>query len=1008
MSTRNPARSAATGPPPTASAASSIRRQRPPSALRGAPGSRGRAAAAAKAHVSVSLVFAHGDAQIPGSNVGAEGSSASEEALSRQLDRDTAGERMSLRSRRSSVATITSMRTDYTSSHPLSVALPEEDEPVAGPSRSPHPPRPDPDPTSSEALPDPNQQDEERDPDDPPTPRIRRRRASSRSRRAYPQPERDAASERRPSACEMDGEGAERASTPQTRLNPKQSGAWLRWNSPAPSFPRKDKGKAREVSPSQASQVAAKSEATETPDVDKERKSVDLHPSTPSVPAPPPESTTSVPEEEQTVSTSNPSHPQPPSTPSPKPPMDEDPPKPPEDRTPEPPKSSTRPPEPPKSATSGWRYYFWGSGSGGGGDGSSTPSSHPAPSHLAPSHLAPPTSMADPTMAGAELALSKVESRASGVTNGSANGSAKRRTVEGATSGAGASVASAQADHVATPSAPPSPRTPIAADTTPCAAPSKAAPSSKSAAPKTSTTSKVRPPSKTPAASKTATASKGTDTAPAKEKDQPSSSINALSAPPPVEGSLLPPAEISSTPSPAAPGEAKVEPDSTAAPTSTAAPASNTATGSTAAAPAQGWGSYLASWVYPAAPATTPAAAQKDAPETTKAQPENPEATVVEPTSPVEDQRPVSESKPAPQNKQGEPAPEASDMIAEQAEAQRSAEEAQRAPSPSQPQSKLGASSASTSGWLSYLAFRASQKQITASTRTLDGGRRSGETAREEVMDFEGDPDFPSATDASTSKPAGPALSREASRSKATGGHSRQASLSKAGPSGRGASAKAPDASRQASVSGAPGKGVDTQSAATKGSGKGQGDELSPVDRRDSVVAGSTKSQPVQKMTHKRSQNLAPLSRRASNASSTRSAASTPVPASPKHNGSGHGTAKSSDLPAPPKPAAKQPNFIIPTFDITFDRPPRSLLPRNAEPAGATGLALRAFNYVYNTQPVDPPEEKRGKKAGRDVGANLPRRVGLGGGSPEDGWKDVRRVVVVGVHGWFPAKMLTS
>lgn len=367
----------------------------------------------------------------------------------------------------------------------------------------------------------------------------------------------------------------------------------------------------------------------------------------------------------------------------------------------------------------------------------------------------------------------------------------------------------------------------------------------------------------------------------------------------------------------------------------------------------------------------------------------------------------MSEGKRAPEST---PAPETADVATQQTEAQPPAEETQPAPSPSQPQAKLAASSTSTSGWLSYLAFRASQRQITASTMTLDGARRSGETAREEVMDFEGDPDFPSAADASTSKATtGPALSREASRSKATGGHSRQVSLSKAGPSGKGAAkAQGADSSRQASVSGAAGKAVDTQAAATKGSGKAQVDELSPVDRRDSVAAGSTRSQPMQKMTHKRSQNLAPLSRRPSNASSTRSAASTPVPASPKPNGSGHGTAKSSDLPAPPKPAAKQPNFIIPTFDITFDRPPRSLLPRHAEPAGATGLALRAFSYVYNTQPVDPPEEKRGKKAGRDVGANLPRRVGLGGGSPEDGWKDVRRVVVIGVHGWFPAKMLTS
>ena len=54
------------------------------------------------------------------------------------------------------------------------------------------------------------------------------------------------------------------------------------------------------------------------------------------------------------------------------------------------------------------------------------------------------------------------------------------------------------------------------------------------------------------------------------------------------------------------------------------------------------------------------------------------------------------------------------------------------------------------------------------------------------------------------------------------------------------------------------------------------------------------------------------------------------------------------------------------------------------------------------------PKETRGLKEGREIGTDLPRRIGLGGEDPDDGWKNVKRVVVVGVHGWFPAKIVNS
>ncbi|BEI80958.1 hypothetical protein CcaverHIS002_0201180 [Cutaneotrichosporon cavernicola] len=730
--------------------ASSVRR--PPPALRGAPGSRGRVAAA----ISVSLVFAHGDA------VQAD-VSASEEALSRQLDRDTAGERMSLRSRRSSVATLSSMRTDC-SSHLLASAVPEEDE--AGPSisRSPYPH----DPTSSASLP------HDTDSSLPATPRMRRRRASSRRsvpHRGSPTPsiseQRAATQERRDSACVMCEPGP---TTP--RLNPKQSGAWLRWNSPAPSFPKKDKGKARAESPG-AANVATMVTAAD--------------------PAPPsPRTLTSVDHR--------------------------------------------------------------------GGDKARKASSKLSPTPRPPKSLPPP----------------KPE---------------------------------------ATPAEPPAP----------------------------------------------------------------TSTADILAAPPPVEGSLQPPAEILSARS------------------SSEAQRPRSRSPSTSAAPAQGWGSYLASWVYP----SSAPAGQAGLPASTTLITTEPEAIVEhdESTSAIELSNPAEEQKPIAENEHP-----AADFHTSEPEIELPPDEPHLAPPPS-PQPKYATSTTSTSGWLSYLAFRATQKRITASTRTLDG---------EEIMDLENDPDFPQ-SEGNHPKTTGPGLSRETSHSKATGVNlSRQASLSQAGGKG-GAPVKATGANLlgQASHShpAASDKVAGSQSKATAGSVKDKPTESRAEDRRDSAAALQHPS--PQKLAHKRSQNLSVnRSRRLSNASSTCTAGSGSQPvasASPRvAQGNGQASKGASDLPGPAKAAPKQQNFVIPTFDITFDRPPRSLLPRHPEPPGAAGLALRAFNYVYNTQRADPPDETRGKKAGRDIGATLPRRMGLGSGSSDDGWRDVERVVVIGVHGWFPAKMLTS
>ena len=267
-----------------------------------------------------------------------------------------------------------------------------------------------------------------------------------------------------------------------------------------------------------------------------------------------------------------------------------------------------------------------------------------------------------------------------------------------------------------------------------------------------------------------------------------------------------------------------------------------------------------------------------------------------------------------------------------------------------------------TTGWLNYLAIRSTQKTLDSAdavfsqTSNKDISGRRDVAEREEVMDFSADPEFPSGT--------GSALSNQ--------------------------------------------------------------EEQPP-----GVKKGS--------------QALAIRRQRLSNESSRSGGSTNPMPSSPKAQSmleskvsaaeSSSKIASSSSPAAPPQLPAMQPNLVIPTFAATFDRPPRSFLPLQTSlasgpssqshgkglTAATTSLAWKALDvvggYVYG--PPETPrstssaltedeKETRGQKEGRNVGPKLPRRIGLGSGSPDDGWKNVRRVVVVGVHGWFPAKMLNS
>ncbi|ODN80175.1 hypothetical protein L198_07831 [Cryptococcus wingfieldii CBS 7118] len=278
----------------------------------------------------------------------------------------------------------------------------------------------------------------------------------------------------------------------------------------------------------------------------------------------------------------------------------------------------------------------------------------------------------------------------------------------------------------------------------------------------------------------------------------------------------------------------------------------------------------------------------------------------------------------------------------------------------------------SAAGWLNYLAFRASQKKVDAGA-----GSGSVDTGTEEssVMDFSNDPHFPADPPVSGINPnqLAPPSGKETSRGR-EGGRERER------------------------------------------------------ERGGGAVS----------VTPKASQNLEVARKRLSSASSVSNGTTGSVSTSPNPKSSQASpnkmTKNGSALPHPLPPSV-QPNLVIPTFATTFDRPPRSFLPlpptsppssptakqeQRGLAATTTGYAWKALgavgSYMYGEAPPKTTSESlkedegetRGRGEGRKVGGDLPRRVGLGVGGPDDGWKNVRRVVVIGVHGWFPAKMLNS
>ena len=342
-----------------------------------------------------------------------------------------------------------------------------------------------------------------------------------------------------------------------------------------------------------------------------------------------------------------------------------------------------------------------------------------------------------------------------------------------------------------------------------------------------------------------------------------------------------------------------------------------------------GWSSYLYSFAVPPRPSKSPAS--------------DPPPLFVEPTSFTTDQKPISVEN---SSISVEPAPVESiltDSLSLQS-----------------PSRTIAPSNTSSAGWLSYLAIGSAQRKPPSNSiqsTNLSKTAIPTDSAHEELMDFSGDPEFPSAAtlaSSNTDDRSQPIPAKKASQTRAVRKDRLSFSSTRSGDS------------------------------ATL---------LPSSPKSQSLLDGKTSSAP----SHSR-------------------------------------VLFSSSILTPPQTQGAQPNFVIPTFAATFDRPPRSFSPvaplsrstTSSQPTGitaaTTGLAWKAFGavggYVYGgvsesalpglESQTGNEKEMRGRKDGRRVGGNLPRRIGLQSGLQDDGWKGVRRVVVVGVHGWFPAKMMNS
>ncbi|KAG8215546.1 hypothetical protein J3R82DRAFT_9208 [Butyriboletus roseoflavus] len=117
---------------------------------------------------------------------------------------------------------------------------------------------------------------------------------------------------------------------------------------------------------------------------------------------------------------------------------------------------------------------------------------------------------------------------------------------------------------------------------------------------------------------------------------------------------------------------------------------------------------------------------------------------------------------------------------------------------------------------------------------------------------------------------------------------------------------------------------------------------------------------------------------------------------------------KQSGVKTPTSPPP--PNLVLPTWHDTFHTLPRSAVP--CEPPSALSKTLQYVSGVLFSRNETPSSKGKGK--GKETAYSphdmaLPRTWDvLGGGEAVDVLRGCKRVVIIGVHGWFPGTVLRT
>ncbi|ORY72391.1 hypothetical protein BCR35DRAFT_315144 [Leucosporidium creatinivorum] len=117
------------------------------------------------------------------------------------------------------------------------------------------------------------------------------------------------------------------------------------------------------------------------------------------------------------------------------------------------------------------------------------------------------------------------------------------------------------------------------------------------------------------------------------------------------------------------------------------------------------------------------------------------------------------------------------------------------------------------------------------------------------------------------------------------------------------------------------------------------------------------------------------------------------------------GSIRNSARPAPYEPDPPFENLVLPTFTDTFERPPRSFPLEKSKLTKAVSV-VSAYLF-HQPPPTSPPlagaAEKR-HMLGPDPAARLPKTLDVV--EEPARLNKVKRVVTIGVHGWFPTQKL--